>query len=313
MKETAAPSSQLTLSKKSHLLRSSVLSFLIAALFLCPQAYAEPQAGSQLNETFSVFDQALGQDFTHQNISSYAALTGNLISLLQYVQAAVNPLSPDEVEAKVPHYNRLEHFGGWQHGDPTHPCRDTRNAVLARDAESPGSVVYRDASQCAVASALWLDPYTNTQFNTTHSVQIDHVVPLKNAYLAGAYTWSHAKRCGYANFLHTNFHLLAVSGHENMSKGDKGPDGYLPPNPRFACQYLNIWMKIKTIWQLTLSANEAKAVFKALTDNHCAASDVFMGEAELIDDRAAAEQPPEACVNLAASTPDQPSEVPPTN
>src|SRR5207249_1423018 len=162
----------------------------------------------------------------------------------------------------------------WVHQDPSNHCHDTREMVLAR-AEDPNVALKFKNGGCTIDSGLWHDPYTGTDMKDAAESQIDHVVPLKAAYYAGAYAWTGPERCNYANYLSNDFHLQAVSGHENMSKGDRGPDGYLPPDERELCTYVSDWMKIKTIWELSATRNEVAAIQAVIQRKHCADSFLY--------------------------------------
>ena len=106
----------------------------------------------------------------------------------------------------------------------------TTNEVLLRDADPNESVQFTSRNKCMVYKAKWIDPFSGAQFKLANAIQVDHIVPLKAAYLSGAHAWNQNRRCRYANFMDDPTHLLSVSGHENMSKGDAGPERYLPPD-----------------------------------------------------------------------------------
>ncbi len=91
-------------------------------------------------------------------------------------------------------------------------------------------------------------------------VQIDHIVPLKEAYESGTKNWTKAKRVLYANDLENPGHLLAVHGPTNGSKGFKDPEEWLPPNKKFHCAYVRMWTRIKVKWGLTMDQREADAI-----------------------------------------------------
>lgn len=137
-------------------------------------------------------------------------------------------------------------------------CQDTRQEVLVRDASA--EVEFRRPRDCVVTRGVWHDPYTGQSYREPRQLDIDHVVPLKNAHESGAWAWSKEKRQEYANFLADRRHLLAVKGSENRKKGEKGPDRYLPPDSSFHCDYVRIWDKIKRDWQLEMTEKEKEAV-----------------------------------------------------
>lgn len=219
------------------------------------------------------------------------------LSLLTYMNANIQDNANTN---SIPKYNRLKQFGGWVHQDATKSCYDTRENVLARDEDSSVPLKYSKGG-CTIQSGLWHDPYTGTDFTEAAQLQIDHVVPLKAAYYSGAYRWSPAMRCNFANYLGNDFHLASVSGHENMSKGDRGPDGYLPPDHKDRCTYISNWMKIKTIWQLTATTAEVNAIKDVIAQERCDARLLNIEQSELSKQRAKAKSPIAECADFGAA------------
>lgn len=168
---------------------------------------------------------------------------------------------------EIVNYNRTEQFGRWINDPNDETCYNTRALVLMRDSVHP--VVYKDNNHCVVQSGHWNDPYTGKVFTSTDDIQIDHLVPLKNAYLSGAYKWTFRARCLYANYLGEEFHLISANGSENMKKGDKGPDKYIPPDSSYTCTYLKNWLKVKFLWGLKMTVAEAQGTSQAIKDNNC--------------------------------------------
>ncbi len=147
--------------------------------------------------------------------------------------------------------------------DEDSDCQNTRAEVLIRD-DDDHRVEFKTEKECVVASGTWLDPYTGKTFHIAKQLDVDHVVPLKNAHESGAWAWSADRRREYANYLEYEEHLLAVSASENRKKGAKGPDQYLPPDESLQCEYVRIWVKIKQEWELEISEAEGEAVEKIL-------------------------------------------------
>ena len=83
-------------------------------------------------------------------------------------------------------------------------------------------------------------------------MDIDHLVPLKNAHISGASNWSKRKKNRYYNYLKYDNHLIAVSKNANRNKSDKSPVEWLPPNKEYQCEYVREWYKIKKDWGLTI-------------------------------------------------------------
>jgi len=135
-------------------------------------------------------------------------------------------------------------------------CRDTRTEVLARDARS----VEFSQDGCNVLGGVWDDPYTGKVFRNPKELDIDHLVPLKNAHESGAWAWLPERRREYANYLNYEKHLLAVNASENRKKGDKGPDRYLPPDQSFHCTYIQAWVEVKRDWELEMTQDEDETV-----------------------------------------------------
>lgn len=260
-----------------------------------PEQHSQIELGSDAFNPARVFDQS---DF----FSSWESAQAAALNVLEYLRANTVQKTLEDLEDALPKYNRREHFYGWINADPTTNCFDTRTEVLLRDADKAVQVVFKDAKKCNVARGLWHDPYTGEDFKTSTSIQIDHVVPLKHAYLTGAAAWKTSRRCAYGNFLSNSFHLLAVSGHENMSKGGKGPDGYMPPNEAYACEYVAEWMKIKAIWKLKATPDELAAIESVVQRYRCSASRFQIASSTLQSERDATNVSPKRCAALDSQT-----------
>lgn len=141
-------------------------------------------------------------------------------------------------------YNR-DDWGGWidEDGDGL----NTRHEVLAEE-----SLIKPIVSNNKVVSGKWFDKYTGKYFTNPSDLDIDHLVPLKNAYISGASNWSKKKKNRYYNYLKYDNHLIAVSKSANRNKSDKSPVKWLPPNKDYQCEYVREWFKIKTAWGLTI-------------------------------------------------------------
>ncbi|MFJ3164258.1 HNH endonuclease family protein [Streptomyces kanasensis] len=87
-------------------------------------------------------------------------------------------------------------------------------------------------------------------------IDIDHMVPLAEAWDSGAHSWDRAKRVAYANFLEDPVHLVAVTGRSNRQKADKDVAQWLPPYEPARCRYLTEWVHIKRTWGLSVDEQE---------------------------------------------------------
>jgi hypothetical protein len=134
-----------------------------------------------------------------------------------------------------------------------HAC-DTRETVLARD----GADVEQDG-QCRAVLGIWHSEYDGKDFTSASQLDIDHMVPLAQAWRSGADTWTDARRRQFANDL-DGPQLIAVSAASNRSKGDQSPDQWRPPLRRYWCTYSRAWIDIKSRYELTVTEPELAAL-----------------------------------------------------
>ncbi len=128
---------------------------------------------------------------------------------------------------------------------------DTREVVLKRDGEN----VTQDA-QCRAVSGSWHSLYDDKTLTAASQVDIDHMVPLANAWRSGADDWTTDRRKQFANDL-AHSQLIAVSAASNRSKGDQSPDQWPPPSRGYWCTYARAWTDVKHIYQLSVTQPEA--------------------------------------------------------
>ena len=193
-------------------------------------------------------------------ITQPPAVTAEL-DLQAWTEHDVAPPAPAEK------YVRNHHFGVWIDPASEPTCLTTRGLVLRRETKAPIAVF--PADPCYVEKGDWVDPYTGKEFTDAKLVQIDHMVPLKAAYLAGAYDWPWKKRCAYTNFMGNSYHLIPIEGVINAKKSDMSPDQWLPPNTAYHCQYVANWLHVKAIWQLKIAEAEAQGIKRIIHDENC--------------------------------------------
>lgn len=138
---------------------------------------------------------------------------------------------------------------------------NTREVVLERD----GTNVQQDSS-CAAVSGTWYSEYDGATWTAASDLDIDHVVPLAEAWRSGASSWTTAQRQAYANDL-TRPQLIAVTDNVNQAKGDKDPADWLPPRTAYRCTYARAWVHVKHYYDLTVDAAEKSALQGIL--NNC--------------------------------------------
>jgi 5-methylcytosine-specific restriction endonuclease McrA len=143
-------------------------------------------------------------------------------------------------------YNR-DSWGDWS---KTGNC-DTREKILQRD----GKDVIVD-SDCHPISGVWISAYDSAAITDSSKMDIDHIVPLKEAWDSGANLWT---RSQMAKFYNDPTNLIAVSQSSNRSKGDKDPSSYLP-QPKFICNYIGRYRAVKEFYRLSYDQRETNAI-----------------------------------------------------
>ncbi|WP_219466428.1 HNH endonuclease family protein [Nonomuraea rhizosphaerae] len=131
---------------------------------------------------------------------------------------------------------------------------NTREEVLKRD----GTSVVTDSS-CAAVSGSWYSPYDGATWTAASDVDIDHMVPLAEAWASGAWAWTTARRQTYANDL-GGPELWAVTDNVNQSKGDKDPAEWQPSRTAERCRYARAWIQVKYFYALTVDSAEKSAL-----------------------------------------------------
>ncbi|MYW65424.1 DUF1524 domain-containing protein [Streptomyces sp. SID8379] len=136
---------------------------------------------------------------------------------------------------------------------------DTRETVLKRD----GKNVVTNSS-CAATSGSWYSEYDGATWTAAADVDIDHVIPLSEAWKSGASGWTTAKRQALANDL-TRPQLIAVTDNVNQSKGDQDPAEWMPSRTAYKCTYLRMWVQVKHYYDLSVDSAEKSAVQSGLS------------------------------------------------
>lgn len=137
---------------------------------------------------------------------------------------------------------------------------DTRQQTLEIESLIDVTIITKTNGKRVVTDGLWVGPYAGFVTTTPGDLDVDHMVPLKEAHESGAWAWDSEKRRRYANDLSNPVHLIAVKAGANRSKGFKDPAEWMPPNRTYWCQYLLNWVDIKRRWELTMDQQEADAV-----------------------------------------------------
>ncbi len=110
-------------------------------------------------------------------------------------------------------------------------------------------------------SGSWVSVYDGVTATVSSELDVEHVVPLANAWISGANTWSTDQRTSFAN---DQPELWVVSARSNRTKSDSPPNRWRPPNRGVWCVYAQRWVSIKVRWRLTATTSDRDALGQML-------------------------------------------------
>jgi hypothetical protein len=119
---------------------------------------------------------------------------------------------------------------------------------------------------CEVLAGRWVSSYDSVETTDPNSLDIDHLVPLAEAWASGADRWTDQRREAFANDLDSTRPdaLIAVTAAANRAKGDSDPAEWLPADPAMRCRYVDAWITQKAAWHLAVDPAERQALTHAL-------------------------------------------------
>jgi len=159
-------------------------------------------------------------------------------------------------EAAADSYDRDLFGGGWIDADGD-GC-DTRCEVLeAERIALPGG------------GSGWLSLYDSYSTDDPSELDVDHMVPLAEAWRSGASSWDPKRRIAYANDLAAPTSLIAVTAATNRAKSDRDPARWQPSSLDAWCSYTDAWIGTKQRWGLTADAAEVKAIHNMIVARRC--------------------------------------------
>lgn len=153
-----------------------------------------------------------------------------------------------------------EHSTGYQRSYFKHWSDANRNGCNTRKEVLMSEALKKPLkrSSCTLSGGRWKSVYDNIVFTNARLIDIDHMVPLSEAWQSGAYRWDSATREAYANDLGYARSLIAVSATSNRAKGDQDPYLWMPTNRNYWCQYVSDWIAVKYRWGLTIDSTEKR-------------------------------------------------------
>lgn len=155
-------------------------------------------------------------------------------------------------------YDRAK-FGSWI--DANGDCQNTRHEVLI--AESKVTPTY-SSRRCTVTKGKWLSRWDNRTWTNPSDVDIDHHVPLAEAWGSGARSWSSTDRRRFNNDLYGPA-LNAMTDNLNSAKQARDPAQWLPPYAASRCTYAIWWVQVKYRWRLKMDTAERSALANILS------------------------------------------------
>ena len=148
---------------------------------------------------------------------------------------------------------------------------DTRREILMRDAVAQDSE--NPPGLCGSDAGSWFSVYDGVWVESAGSLDIDHLVPLAEAWDSGAYNWDAGQRESFAN---DEDALLAVTAGSNRRKGASDPADWMPPDRDARCPYVSAWIAVKSRWELSVDTRE-EAFLRGLLTGECQNTAVHIG------------------------------------
>jgi len=231
---------------------TGLMILLVAGLFLACSGANQSGIGQEAAPT------TVKAAYPSPTIASSFALPGDTPTEIPAVTSD-QLLRIAEVPPDLPSYDRDD----WRHWvDEDKDCQNTRHEVLIE--ESLAKVAFKTARKCQVATGEWFDLYTGEIVTDATRLDIDHMIPLKNAHNSGGWAWDKRRKAAFANEMSYADHLVAVTASANRKKGARGPEAWKPTNKGYWCDYAADWVQIKTDWDLSATKAEWGALQEML-------------------------------------------------
>ncbi|MDT0310495.1 HNH endonuclease family protein [Streptomyces sp. DSM 44917] len=207
--------------------------------------------------------------YARRSLAFLASLTGLITLATLFTGPAAHAALPTPVSASTARSYlsqlpvRTENRTGYDrdlfpHWTTQYGNCNTREVILQRD----GTNVVTD-SNCAAVSGRWYSVYDGATWYAASDVDIDHLVPLAEAWDSGAGSWSTSRRQQFAND-RTRPQLIAVTDNVNQAKGDQDPATWMPPRSSYHCVYARAWVQVKYYYGLSVDSAERSALSSIL-------------------------------------------------
>lgn len=101
-----------------------------------------------------------------------------------------------------------------------------------------------------VARAAQRDQWTGQPLTPDDRPQVDHIVPVHEAFCSGL------PQAAWTAFYNDADNLLLTAGKVNAGKSDKEPGQWAAPTFEAQCRFAATWVAVKTKWGLTADVDE---------------------------------------------------------
>jgi hypothetical protein len=183
-----------------------------------------------------------------------------LMIILIGVVTCLSTVSPAAASGEIQLRNGPEYLGAYNRAlfkhwvDVDKNGCDTRKEVLISEAV----VKPKKGAKCALTGGKWVSAYDGKSYTKDVNLDIDHVVPLAEAWRSGAWAWTPQQRQDFANDLSDSRVLIAVTASANRSKGDQDVKTWLPAKNK--CTYIDAWVAVKVRYSLTFDKGELSVI-----------------------------------------------------
>lgn len=119
---------------------------------------------------------------------------------------------------------------------------DTRALILKEQSQVP------TGQRCPVKTGKWIDAYTGKPVTSARAVQIDHMIPEKEAWVSGANEWSPELWRAFTND-REHGELVVAGSRLNGQKSDSSPDEWqVPKGHAGQCAYTAQYLRVAAHW-----------------------------------------------------------------
>ncbi|RXZ47581.1 DUF1524 domain-containing protein [Agromyces fucosus] len=146
---------------------------------------------------------------------------------------------------------------------------NTRREVLQAESLVPVTIT----SGCTITAGEWFSWYEGVTQTDPTTLEMDHLVALKEAWISGAHAWTNEQRSDYANDLDIDATLTVVTGAQNSAKSAYDPTSWVPSHQPSLCKYVSDWVTVKYRWNLTVDTAEHASI-QSLIDANCGATEI---------------------------------------